>query len=207
MPWAKPCHSPLLMPGSSLSSRPSKSILGNETTNHCGSVSPILQWKKHIQWHTFTFTDMFYVRINKLISWVNICKHVLWWFLLSSRDLFSVLITGGHVYSVEKQTLRQTLLEDRNVITAGYSGAPEHAGMVQPKNSPTNSTFRLIKLRVIAMHLVNWGAELSSLQCTPLHSDTPESTKLWGAISPLKIKINHLDGFKKKCYYWLRKTE
>lgn len=88
MPWAKPCHSPFLVPGSSLSSRPSKSTLGNETTNHHGSVSPILQGKKHIQWQTLTFTDRFYVRVNKLKSWVSICKQILWWSLLSPRDLF-----------------------------------------------------------------------------------------------------------------------
>jgi len=45
------------------------------------------------------------------------------------------------------------------------------------KNGHTNSAYGLIKLRVIATHLDNWRAKLSNLQCAPLHSDTPESTK------------------------------
>lgn len=93
----------------------------------------------------------------------------------SKRLGHSVLITRGQVYSLEKQSLKQTLLEDRNVISGGYGGAPEPAGMVQLKNSPKIFHTQADKTKsLLKTYFINCSAELSNCQCAPLHPDSPE---------------------------------
>lgn len=151
---------------------------------------------------------MFYVRVNKLKSWISICKEVLQRSLLSSRDLFSVLITGGCVCSVEKQTLSQTLLEDRNVIPTWCSAASEHAVMMQLKNSPTNSTFRLIKFGVIAKCTLLIGGQSSAtssvLHCTQI---VLKVLRFEGLFHPWKLKSIILMVYKKKITFGLEKQQ